>query len=256
MTNNLKPEKISDTLFIYQDDKNVFSYGTDAVLLCAYAKTFIKNASFKKGIDLCSGTGIIGLMLLDKTENFICHAAEINKDACGISKMSAEISGLSDRYFIHNTDIRNFKDCFCAESFDYVFSNPPYMTDSCGFMCEKDYKNIARHEILCNIDDVFSAASFLLKTNSDIFTVYRHNRLSSLFAAAKKNSFEIKNMTFVYSKITKPPVLVLCRAKKQASEGLIVSPPLIIHSHDGTYTDDMKYITEKGEFPKSWQMKR
>lgn len=219
---DLKLEKISDTISVYQKD-NVFSYGTDAILLANYVKKSVSSLSGKHMCDLCSGTGIIPLLLCDYCSDIKCDAVEINSDACEISKMSAEYSKYFDRLNIHNHDIKNIKQLFEAESFDFITCNPPYMTADCGKMCLDDYKTIARHEILCNIDDVFKAAFHLLRTGGSIFIVYRSDRMSSLFKAAHQNRFEIKRMTTVCTKPLPSVIkLILCEAKKDGAEGLVL----------------------------------
>ena len=217
---NLKLETVSSTLSIYQKE-GVFCYGTDAVLLAKYILKFYKSLSGKNMCDLCSGTGIIPLFLCDRVSNLTASALEINEDACTIAKMSADVSNLSDRFTQINGDIVKFKDYFAAESFDFVTCNPPYMTNDSGFMCKDDYKTIARHEILCNIDDVFRSAFYLLRTGGNFFIVYRSDRLSSLFSAARNNRFEIKDMISVISgSVPAVSKLVIVRAMKDASEGL------------------------------------
>ncbi len=244
-----KLEKLSETLNIYQQ-KGVFSYGTDAVLLSAYAAGKMQFSSQRTLYDLCSGTGIIGLMLLDHFRSIkgLCvNAVEINADACRLSEMSAAESELSDYFKVHNIDIKQIKEKFPPDNADFITVNPPYMTAKCGFECEDSYKNIARHEILCNLEDIFSAAFHLLKTGGSMFVVYRPDRLSTLFAAAKSTRFEIKQMTYVHSKSGGESKLVLCRAVKNAMEGAKISRPLVIYKDDGSYTDDYKFICDKGE---------
>lgn len=241
-----KLERVTDTLSVYQQ-KGVFFYGTDAVLLSAYASSAVRRNSATEGIELCSGTAFASLSLLDRFEKLNMSAIEINSNACRLSSMSASVSGLSDRFTVKCGDIKNIKTEFPSERFDFVICNPPYMTDNCGKMCADDYKTIARHEILCNISDVFSAAFYLLGTGGSLFIVYRPDRLSSLFSAAKSNGFEIKKMTFVASKEDRPPVLVLCEAKKQAKEGLVLTEQFVIYDNNGEYTQKMKHLSQKGE---------
>lgn len=218
-----KLEKVSPTLSVYQT-KGVFCYGTDAVLLANYVLSFYKSMKNKRMCDLCSGTGIIPLIICDKNSDILASGVEINSEACEIANMSASVSSLSERYVQHNHNIKNIQKLFSAESFDFVTCNPPYMTADCGYMCEDEYKTIARHEILCNIDDVFKTAFYLLKTGGNIFIVYRTDRLSSLFKAVLNNRFEIKDMTFVSSPSLPSNIkLVLCRASKDASEGMKLS---------------------------------
>ena len=218
-----KPEKVSETLTIYQQ-KGVFSYGTDAVMLAKYVISSVRALDGKSMCDLCCGTGIIPLMLCDYSKGVVCTGVEINGKACELSRMSAEVSGYSNRFTAVNADIKDYKTLFRPEQFDFLTCNPPYMTADCGMMCGDDSKTIARHEVLCNIDDVFRAAYYLLRTGADIYIVYRTDRLASLFKAAENNRFQIKEMTFALS--SEPPSqtkLVVCRAKKGAAEGLSVS---------------------------------
>ncbi len=243
----LKLENISETLKIYQSD-GVFSYGTDAVLLAAYAASAVLGADGKTAFDLCSGTGIIGLMLADKIKGLKINAVEINATAAEISQMSANESGLTERFNVCCSDVKDIKKHFPAESAAFITCNPPYMTNDCGKMCPEDGRNIARHEILCDLGDVFSAAYYLLKTGGRIFIVYRPDRLSNLFAQAKKHKFEIKRMTMICSKVGKAPNLVLCEAKKQAKEGLVMGKNFYISDSLGNYTPEMLEVREKGVF--------
>lgn len=216
----LKLEQVTPTLSIYQK-KGVFSYGTDAVLLAKYVLSSYKSLFKKKMCDLCSGTGIIPLLICDKNKDICATGVEINEVACEIATMSAKESGLSERYVQINGDLKNIRNMFDPEQFDFITCNPPYMTSDSGYMCYTDYKTIARHEILCNIDDIFKAAFFLLPTGGNIFIVYRSDRLSSLFKAASDNRFQIKDMiSFVHGDLPAKSKLLVCRASKDSSEGM------------------------------------
>lgn len=217
-----KAEKVTETLTVYQQ-KGVFSYGTDAVLLADYISSCVPQGAAKKICDLCSGTGIIPLLLCDRHKNFHTSGIEINPKAVALSERSAKDSGLSERFDIKCGDLKNIKSFFDSEQFDIVSCNPPYMTADCGKMCEDEDITLARHEIACTIYDVFSAAFYLLKTGSDIFVVYRTDRLSALMDAAKKNRFEIKDMCFYRMKNGSDKAeIVVVRAKKNAAEGMNV----------------------------------
>lgn len=240
-----KLEKVTPSLSVYQAD-GVFPYGTDAVLLSAFARGFIPEKKAAALCDLCSGTGIIGLLLLSQNPNLISYAVEINEKAFSLSERSAKISGLSERYFPVCCDICDIRKKLDAESCNYVVCNPPYMTDSCGYMCNEDYKTTARHETHCTLDNVFESAKYLLKTKGDLFLVYRPERMATLFDAAAKNNFHIKNITFVHSRQSNASNLILCRAKKGANEGLKISKPFIIYDSNNQYTEDMKEVSERG----------
>lgn len=217
---DLKLEAATPTLSIYQK-KGVFSYGTDAVLLAKYVLSYHKSLKGKSMCDLCSGTGIIPLYICDSNKDVLSTGLEINHDACTIAKMSADVSNLGERYTQVEGDVKDVRKLFNPEEFDFVTCNPPYMTATSGYMCKDDYKSIARHEILCTIDDIFSASNYLLRTGGNLFIVYRADRLASLFSAASKNNFHIKELiSFVSSGSDSPVKLIICRASKGSSEGL------------------------------------
>ncbi len=240
----LKLEKVTDTLNIYQKS-GVFSYGTDAVLLSRYVRGKEKYFSSKKMVDLCSGTGIIGLMLLDCEEKLLsCDGVEINSEAANLSLESAKLNGLDGRYNVICDNLKNLRAVLPDGRYDFVTCNPPYMSAESGRMCKTDYKTIARHEIECNLKDIFEIAFYLLKTGGSFYTVYRPDRLGYLFECAASARFEIKNMTFVYSNADKEPCLVLSEAKKQAKSGIIVSKPFIIYDKNGGYSQQMNVCTE------------
>lgn len=248
-----KLERISDTLSVYQE-KGVFCYGTDAVLLSAYTAGRLSHNRPLCGMELCSGTGFIALSLLDRFPKLTFSALEINEHAVRLSQKSAEVSALSERFFPICGDLCRVRTLFPSERFDFIVCNPPYMTADCGKMCEEDYKTVARHEIFCTIHDVFAAARYLLGTGGSLFLVYRPDRLASLFTGAEKNHFQIKRMTPVCSKRQNAPNLILCEAKKQGSEGLLLSPPLVLYDENGNESFEMQTIREKGEIL-TWQTK-
>lgn len=218
-----KGERITDTLTVYQK-QGVFSYGTDAVLLADYVGEQIGSFAGKTMCDLCSGTGIIPLLLCDRYPALSAHAVEINPEAAALSVQSAAESGLSARFTVHPRDLKEVKTFFSYEQFDFLTCNPPYMTGSCGKMCGHDAITLARHEIACTIYDVFAAAFYLLRTGGCLYLVYRTDRLSALMDAARKNRFEIKDICFYRLKVGSDRCdLLVCKAKKNAAEGMTVS---------------------------------
>ena len=100
----IKAERVTETLVVYQQ-KGVFSFGTDAMLLADYVSEQQSAAGAKKLCDLCSGTGILSLVLCDRFLGLAAEAIEINPAArrkavlpnafmrhALISKMSARFS--------------------------------------------------------------------------------------------------------------------------------------------------------------------
>lgn len=84
----IKAERVTETLVVYQQ-KGVFSFGTDAMLLADYVSEQQSAAGAKKLCDLCSGTGILSLVLCDRFPGLAAEAIEINPAAARLSEKSA-----------------------------------------------------------------------------------------------------------------------------------------------------------------------
>ena len=158
-----------------------FCFGMDAVLLSGYAKV-------KKGetvLDLGTGTGIIPLLLSAKTEASHLTALEIQEESADMARRSVALNGLSEKISVVTGDIKEATKLFGKATFDVVTSNPPYMTDQHGLKNPNMPKAIARHEVLCSLEDVVREASGVLKPNGRFYMVHRPFRLAEIFEQLK-----------------------------------------------------------------------
>lgn len=238
----LYPNERIDDLQIkgYQiiQNEEKFCFGMDAVLLSDFAK--IKRKS--KVMDLCSGNGIIPILLEARYDIEKIEALEYQKDCAEMAKRSMKMNGLDEKIQIHVGDVKEVRNQFSHGSFDYVTCNPPYMTGHHGLTNENYGKAIARHEILCSLEDVVKAAKWLLKTAGHFVMVHRPFRLAEIFYCLKENKLEPKRMRLVYPYVDKEPNMVLIEAVKGGRERIIVEPPLIVRRQNGSYTDDIYKI--------------
>ena len=147
---------------IIQNTK-MFCFGMDAVLLSGFA--YAKRGD--RILDLCTGNGIIPILLAAKTEAERIVGIEIQKDAADLAKRSISANDLTDRVNILCEDIKEAEEYFQAGAFDVVTCNPPYMIDSHGIKNPDSPKAIARHEISCKFDDVARIASVMLNPADD-----------------------------------------------------------------------------------------
>ena len=104
---------------------------------------------------------------------------------------------------------------------------------------------IARHEILCNLDDVVCAASSLLHFGGRFYMVHRPHRLADIFSSLRKYKLEPKRMQLVQPREGKEPNMVLIEASKQGKPMLKVLPPLMIYDSEGNYTKSVRQIYEE-----------
>lgn len=219
-------------------NSNGFCFGIDAVLLSSFAKV-------KKGeiaLDLCTGTGIIPLLLEAKTNGKHFSAIEIQEQSADMAKRSVKLNNLEKKIDIVTGDIKECTKYFKASTFNVITCNPPYMTNNAGYLNDSSPKALARHEILCNIDDVFSTANKMLKYGGRMYTVHRSERLADIFNSSRNHHIEPKVMQLIEPYFGKPPELVLLEFSKGGKAGLKVLPTLIIYKEDGKYTDEVYNI--------------
>lgn len=215
--------KINDDL-ILKEYKNGLLFGTDALLLSRFACGGLR----KKVVDLGSGSGVIGLLMLAEKKAGHVWGVEIQKKYAELAEDNARTNGLSDKYTSVCNDLNEVKNIFDCGFADVVVSNPPYMKTTYGKKNISEEKMIARHEVSCNIDDVCKAASWCLKYGGDFFIVHRPERLSSIMSSMKKYSIEPKKLLIVSATSDSSPSLVLVSGRKDASEGLVILPNIYL----------------------------
>jgi tRNA1Val (adenine37-N6)-methyltransferase len=219
---------------IIQDPER-FCFGMDAVLLSGFAKA-------KEGdrvIDLGTGTGIIPILMEAKTKASDFTGLEIQPESADMAQRSVELNHLESKIRIVTGDIKEASSLFGAATFDVVTSNPPYMTEHHGITNEKSPKAIARHELLCTLEDVISQAARLLRPGGSFYMVHRPFRLVDIMVLMREYHLEPKRMKLVYPYIDKEPNMVLIEGLRGGRPRLTVEKPLIVYKEPGVYTDEI-----------------
>jgi len=226
-----------DDLFLIQNPAR-FCFGIDAVLLTGFAKV-LKG---ERTLDLCTGTGIIPVLLSAKTDGVEFIGLEIDTEMTEMARRSVLLNNLEDKIRIDNGNVKNFAELYPLASFDVVTANPPYIKHGGGIHNESAERTAARHEIFCTLNDVTLAAARLLKTSGRFYMVHRPDRLADVMCSLRAVGLEPKTLRFVHSYITKPPKLILIEAIRGAKPFLKTPPPLVIYKNDGAYTDEVREI--------------
>lgn len=220
--------------------KDGFKFGIDAILL----SNFVRVKKDDIGIDLCSGTGIVPILISAKSNIKKFIGVEIQKEMVILANKSAKYNKIDNKVEFLNEDVNKINDLFRKSSIDIVTVNPPYFkTNTIASKNEK--KNISRHEILVNLDDIFKISNYLLKPNKPLYMIHKPERLVELFIFAKKYNLEPKEIQFVYPNKTKSPNLVLIKYVKNSKEGLKYLNPIFVYDEYGNYTCDIKQIYTK-----------
>ena len=210
-----------------------FRFGVDAVLLSHFANVKKKH----RVIDLCTGTGIVPFLVHGKYNPQEVIGLEIQDDMVEMANRSSKLNNIMDIVkFVHG-DLKDKKILDTLGKFDVVTVNPPYKLNNAGIVNPDDKLAIARHEIMCTLEDVIIAGRKLLKDNGRMFIVHRPERLMEILFEFRKNNIEPKRIQFVYENINKGSTLVLVEGQKNGNEGLKIENPIVMYNEDGSMTD-------------------
>lgn len=215
-----------------------FCFGMDAVLLSGFANV----KAGETAIDLGTGTGIIPILLEAKTQGAHFTGLEIQPESADMAKRSVAYNHLENKIDIEIGNIKDASAQFGASSFHVVTTNPPYMTGQHGLTNPNEAKAIARHEILCTLEDVIRESARLLKPRGRFYMVHRPFRLSEIMCLMHQYGLEPKRMRLVHPFIDKEPNMVLIEGLRGGKPRITVEKPLIVYKEPGMYTDEIYEI--------------
>ena len=234
---NERVDDLQNGFYVIQNPEK-FCFGMDAVLLSGFAN-IRKNETV---LDMGTGTGIIPILLKSKGKGGHLTGLEIQEECADMARRSVRYNSLESDIDIICGDIKEAAATFGAASFDVVTSNPPYMIGQHGLRNPDMPKAIARHEVLCNLEDVVSQASKVLKERGRFYMVHRPFRLAEIMNVLTKYRLEPKRMQLVYPYIDREPNMVLIEALKGGNSRVTVEPPLIVYKEPGVYTENILKI--------------
>ena len=212
-----------------------FCFGMDAVLLSGFARA----KKQERCLDLGCGNGIIPILMEAKTEGKHFTGLEIQPESADMAKRSVALNGLQDRIDIVEGDIKDASKIFGASSFHVVTTNPPYMTAQHGLTNLYEAKTIARHEVLCNLEDIIRESARLLMPGGRFYMVHRPFRLAEIISLMVQYRMEPKRMRLVYPYVDREPNMVLIEGLRGGKSQMTVEKPLIVYKEPGKYTDEI-----------------
>ena len=238
----VKPgERLDDlernNLKIIQDPSR-FCFGMDAVLLSGFAHV-------KPGetvIDLGTGNGIIPILLYGKTEGKHFTGLEIQSENVEMAQRSVQYNKIGDAVDIVEGDLCRATEIFGKSICDVVTSNPPYMLGNHGLVNPDSAKAVARHEVLCTLDDVVRESAGLLRPNGRFYMVHKPDRLAEILIKMSGCGLEAKSLRIVYPYADKEPNMILVEGRKGGHSGMRIQPPLIIYDENGNYVKEVADI--------------
>lgn len=217
----------------------VFSFSLDAVLLANFAYVPIKKGSI---LDLCTGNGVIPLLLSRKTKARIT-GVELQERIYDMAVRNVKLNQLTEQIDVIHEDLKKLQPILGQSSFDTVTCNPPYFpTPLESEHNENPYLTIARHEVYCTLEDVVKACKLHVRPGGKVSMVHRPGRLVDIISLFRKYKLEPKRLQLVYSKQGREANMLLIEGTRDGKADLKILPPLYIYNEAGEYTKEAKEI--------------
>lgn len=228
---------LAENLRIIQSSE-VFSFSLDAVLLAQFASIPYRKTG--KIIDLCTGNGVIPLLLSARSQAHI-WGIELQPRLASMAKRSVAYNHLDEQLTIIEGNVIGIEEILGTELYDTVTCNPPYFIHHPH--SEKNISEhyaIARHEIELNLEQAIQAASRLLKQGGKAVFVHRPGRLADFMEWMPKYRLEPKRIRFVHPKEGKEANILLIEAIKDGKRDLKIEPPLIVYTEESEYRQEVR----------------
>ena len=212
--------------------------GTDGVLLGAWAPVDNNPSSI---LDIGAGTGVIALMLAQRSNAEQIDAIEIDDEAYEQCVDNFENSPWGDRLFCYHAGLDELTDEMADEEYDLIVSNPPFYTDE--YTSGNEQRDTARFAAAMPFDELAEAASVLL-SEEGVFCVILPYKEEPAFietaGAYKLFPFKITRVKGTTQTEIKRSLIAF---KKQLTESP-VTDELIIETARHQYTPEYTELTK------------
>ncbi len=211
--------------------------GTDAVLLGAWCP--IDNNP-KSILDIGAGTGILALMLAQRTNADQIDALEIDEEAYEQCVENFEASAWADKLFCYHAGLDEFVD-EPEDEYDLIISNPPFYSED--FKTENEQRDLARFQDAMPFEDLIEAADLLLSENG-LFAVVIPYKEEERFIdlCAEYELYPVKATRVKGSH--KTPIVRTLLAFKRFELSVLTADELVVEINRHEYTDDYINLTQ------------
>ena len=204
-----------NNLYLIQN-KDEYCFNSDSVKLA----NFVSAPKRAKVVDLCSGSGVIGILVNAKNDCAKVVCVELQEYYADMSRRSLEYNNIKNIEIV-NSPVQGISSVIGKELYDVVVCNPPYKKANSSILCDKESVNIARHEIKITLRDVVAESAKLLKYGGKFFTVNKEERLTDLFCYMREYGIEPKVLKIIPS--AKGANVILVEGKKGGKSGIKIS---------------------------------
>lgn len=214
-------------------------FGTDAFLLASFASPTARE----RAVDLGTGCGIIPTLWLGTGAVRSVLGIEISREACDLAQATIEANGDGERFTLRCMDMKQLAGSDVErEQYDVVCCNPPYFTESSGYVSPDPERARARTCTDCDIDDVCAAARYLLRWGGRLCVCCRPERLCDVLCAMRESGIEPKKLRLCQQRPEKSPWLALVEGKRGGKPALDILPPLFMLDENGQSSAEVEVI--------------
>lgn len=223
--------------FNINQDKTAMKVGTDGVLLGAWVE--IQDDAFSC-LDIGSGTGLIALMLAQRSFSEVIDAVELNDDAFEQSVENFEQSDWGDRLFCYHASLQEFVEEIDDE-YDLIISNPPFYTSTFKELSQE--RAMARHTESLTYIELLSGTSKLLAENGSCAFIIPFSEENGFIEIAKEYNLFLYRLTRVKGAVDSPIKRSLLQFSFFKRE--IIENELVLEINRGEYTNHYKDLVKE-----------
>ena len=219
--------------FTVYHDLCAMKVGVDGVLLGAWADC----RNIKYGLDVGTGSGLIALMLAQRSPEAFIHAIDIDENACKQAEINFNNSPFTNRLNVESIDFLYFSPSL---RYDLIVSNPPYFTHS--LKSPDKNRNLARHNDHLPLEDLIKKSASLLSPQGKVAFILPFDQWEKAHSLAIENLLFLSRKTLVSSIQNHPPKRILL--EYSFIDRLSEENSIYIGETKQTYSDEYRALTE------------
>ncbi len=222
--------------FTVWHDKCAMKVGTDGVLLGAWVNIVGCNSL----LDVGTGTGLIALILAQRSQASLIDAIDIDASACLQAQENVSQSPFANRIQITHTSYADFAST-CSHRYDLIISNPPYFVDS--LKCPDPQRRTARHSDTLPLDSLLCDSKKIVSPHGRLALVLPYDRKTELQACCERRAWYLSKETTVVPVANLQPKRLLVELTTTQPHSLIRNE-LVIETTEHRYTEDYINLTK------------